>query len=76
MGLEAFEEYIEKKQYRLLLDEVSAIEDSEALVEKVKEAEAAEAEESADDFLSRIVSESRNQTEEAKTEESTEDNNQ
>ncbi len=65
MSLEAFEEYIEKKQYRLLLDEVSAIEDSEALVEKVKEAEANEsAEESADDFLSRIVSESRNQSDE------------
>ena len=62
MSMEAFEEYIEKKQYRLLLDEVSAIEDSEALVEKVKEAEAKEAEEeSADDFLSRIVSESKNQ---------------
>ena len=61
MGFDAFEEYIEKKQYRLLLDEVSAIEDSEALVEKVQAAEEAEAmDESADDFLSRIVSESKN----------------
>ena len=59
MGLDAFSEYIEKKQYRVLLDEVSAIEDSEALVEKIKEKEDAEAkEESSDDLISMIVNQS------------------
>jgi hypothetical protein len=59
MGLDAFSEYIEKKQYRVLLDEVSAIEDSEALVEKIKEKEDAEAtEESSDDLINMIVNQS------------------
>lgn len=31
MGLEAFEDYIEKKQYRVVLEELSNIEDSEAI---------------------------------------------
>ena len=61
MGFDAFSEYIEKKQYRVLLDEVSAIEDSEALVEKIKEKEEAEADEqqeSNDDLINMIVNQS------------------
>ena len=63
MNFESFEEYIEKRQYRVLLDEVSTLEDSENLnvktntnVEYVEDEE-----ESAEELLERIARESNKQ---------------
>ena len=63
MNFESFEEYIEKRQYRVLLDEVSTLEDSENLnvktntnVEYVEDDE-----ESAEELLERIARESNKQ---------------
>lgn len=62
MGIDAFEEYIEKKQYKTLLDDVSMIEDAERLVGKpsVTDEEEELDEETAEEMLARIAAESKN----------------
>lgn len=63
MGIDAFEEYIEKKQYKTLLDDVSMIEDAEKLVGKASVLDNEEEvldEETAEDLLAKIVAESKN----------------
>ena len=57
MGQEAFIEYIDKHQYRVLLDDISALEDSEAFLGSDVEAET-EREESPEEFLERTMRES------------------
>ena len=61
MGIDAFEEYIEKKQYKTLLDDVSMIEDAERLVGKPGAADEEEVldEETAEEMLARIAAESK-----------------
>lgn len=62
MGIDAFEEYIEKKQYKTLLDDVSMIEDAERLVGKPtsEDDEVVLDEETAEEMLARIAAESKN----------------
>jgi len=59
MSQEAFEEYIERHQYKVLLDDVSALEDNEELMkvmgEDVEYVEVEEVEESPEDLLERTV---------------------
>lgn len=56
MSQEAFAEYIEKHQYRVLLDEVSQLEDSEALLaDATVDLETAQHEETPDELLERIA---------------------
>ncbi len=57
MSLEAFDEYIEKKQYKSLLDDVSVLEDSDMLINKEDVEEVKE--ESAEELLARITSENK-----------------
>ena len=57
MSLEAFDEYIEKKQYKSLLDDVSVLEDSDMLINKENVEEVKE--ESAEELLARITSENK-----------------
>lgn len=61
MSLDSFDEYIEKRQYKVLLDDVSTLEDSEKLIEK-EVVEAPEvAEETAEELLARITNASSNE---------------
>ncbi|MGM9970113.1 MAG: EAL domain-containing protein [Anaeroplasma sp.] len=59
MSQEAFAEYLERHQYKVLLDDVSALEDNEALLQAMGEAEETyeyvEEEESPEDLLARTV---------------------
>ncbi len=54
MSFEAFDEYIEKKQYKTLLDDVSILEDSENLIPKEEE-QVEEHEETAEELLARVT---------------------
>ncbi len=60
MSIEAFDEYIEKRQYKVLLDDVSVLEDSEQLIEKTEEVAPEEHEETAEELLARITEEGKN----------------
>lgn len=54
MSMEAFDEYIEKRQYKVLLDDVSMLEDSEQLLQRNVPLEEAP-EETAEEMLARIT---------------------
>ena len=57
MGQDAFVEYIDKHQYRVLLDDISALEDSEAFLDKGFEETEEEREETPEEFLERTMRE-------------------
>lgn len=57
MSIEAFDEYIEKRQYKVLLDDVSVLEDSERLIDGTEEEVLPEHEETAEELLERITGE-------------------
>lgn len=57
MSMEAFDEYIEKKQYKVLLDDVSMLEDSEQLLQRPVPLEETH-EETAEEMLERITNSS------------------
>ncbi len=60
MSFEAFDEYIEKKQYKLLLDDVSMLEDAERLIQKESILDVEEEhEETAEELLARVTSENK-----------------
>jgi len=63
MGQEAFVEYIDKHQYRVLLDDISALEDSEAFLGSDTEDET-DREETPEEFLARTMRESQSTEEE------------
>ena len=60
---EAFEEYIEKRQYQVLLDDVIALEDNEALFNEMnyEEPVAEEHEETPEEYLDRMTKENKKQ---------------
>ena len=60
---EAFEEYIEKRQYQVLLDDVTALEDNEALFNEMnyEEPQMAEHEETPEEYLDRMTKENKKQ---------------
>lgn len=60
MSIEAFDEYIEKRQYKVLLDDVSVLEDSERLIDRAEEEVLPEHEETAEELLERITGELKN----------------
>lgn len=60
MSIEAFDEYIEKRQYKVLLDDVSVLEDSERLIDGTEEEVLPEHEETAEELLERITGERKN----------------
>lgn len=60
MSIEAFDEYIEKRQYKVLLDDVSVLEDSEQLIDRTEEEVLPEHEETAEELLERITGERKN----------------
>lgn len=55
MSIEAFDEYIEKKQYKVLLDDVSMLEDAERLVSNDTKVVEEVQEETAEELLARIT---------------------
>lgn len=63
MNEEAFEEYIEKRQYQVLLDDVTALEDNEALFNEMnyEEPVAEEHEETPEEYLDRMTRENAKQ---------------
>lgn len=60
MSIEAFDEYIEKRQYKVLLDDVSVLEDSERLIDGTEEEVLPEHEKTAEELLERITGERKN----------------
>ena len=69
LSQEAFEEYIEKRQYQVLLDDVSALEDNEALFKEMHSDDLADTlvedqEETPEEYLDRIARENQASKEE------------
>jgi hypothetical protein len=62
MGEEGFQEYIDRHQYRVLLDDISALEDSEAFIGNDNFTADAPKEESPEEFLARTMKENSGQT--------------
>jgi len=68
---EAFEEYIEKRQYQVLLDDVSALEDNEALFKEMHSDDVVpeeEHEETPEEYLDRISRETHTNSDNDNTE--------
>ena len=59
-----FEEYIEKRQYQVLLDDVTALEDNEALFNEMnyEEPKAEEHEETPEEYLERMTRENKHES--------------